>query len=135
VNRDLAEAFVALERLYSRIDSEAASLGECAACGKCCHFNTHGHRLYSTRLEALYLVSKNGLPPKPFDDDNCGYQSGALCAAREGRVLGCRTFFCKGDSAALNALNESALNELKNITTQAGLDWSYAPLSDHLSRM
>lgn len=135
MSADLSAAFRALEDLYARVDFEAARLGQCAACGKCCHFKTHGHRLYASLLEALYLVSQCDPPPIPFDDDNCGYQEGATCGARQGRVLGCRVYFCEADSKAINALYERALAEIKDITSRAGLDWTYAALADLVSRL
>jgi Fe-S-cluster containining protein len=56
--RDPAIA-LALESIYT----EAARAIEerqpiCTASGRCCHFETYGHRLYVTGLEAAYTVSR-----------------------------------------------------------------------------
>lgn len=126
------QAIAALESLYGDLDRELPPAAGCKACGKCCHFKTYGHRLYASYLEYLFLVWHSGRPEGAFDEDRCGYQRGAICTAREGRTLGCRTFFC---SEALQSagVHERALGEIRRITAQFGLPWMYRPLGGHFA--
>ena len=135
VSENERKAIKALEALYRALDKEAAELGECKACGRCCHFKTYGHRLYATYVEALYQVQRSGHPPRAFDDDTCGYQEGSECKAREGRVLGCRTFFCGRETAEARRIHEAALEGIKRITLEFGLPWRYRPLGEHMLRL
>ncbi len=129
---EVAAALARLGDLYRRLE-EAAPSAACRACGACCHFEAYGHRLFATRLETLYLVERSGPPRHPFDEDSCGYQEGQSCAAREGRVLGCRTFFCPDAGADRRGLHESALDEIRLITEEFGLPWDYMPLQENVA--
>jgi len=132
---DNARCFAELEALYKRVDGELGSGRACRACGRCCHFDTYGHRLYATYLEALYLVAKNGPPPGPFDADTCGYQAGDACAAREGRVLGCRTFFCIDAGGENRESYERALAEIRRISDAFRVPWDYRTLAENVARI
>jgi Fe-S-cluster containining protein len=87
----------------------------CLSSGRCCQFETYGHRLYVTAAELLHcsLVQAPQSPPARksgksdtgatislpqfFAQDNpegCPFQVDKLCTAREGRPLGCRVYFC-----------------------------------------
>lgn len=123
----LETAFRSLEELYRRIDRSSADRS-CRACGMCCHFKDFGHRLYATRLEALFLVAKSGEPPGEFAENSCGYQEGSRCLARGGRVLGCRAFFCEEAGGHSSDLHEEALAEIKAIAREAGVDAEYGDL-------
>lgn len=124
----LQEAFRALAAVYAKVDAETPRRG-CRRCGECCHFETFGHRLFATYLEALYLVAVSGKPPGKFDDDSCPYQRGILCTARSGRVLGCRTFFCESAGGAVSGLHERALADIRRISTEYAIRPDYAPLA------
>jgi hypothetical protein len=127
------QAIRALESLYRDLDRQLPPAAGCKACGKCCHFKTCGHRLYASYLEYLFLISLSGRPERAFDEDQCGYQRGTVCIAREGRTLGCRTFFCS-DPLQTAGVHERALGEIKRITTRFGLPWVYRPLGEHFDR-
>jgi len=125
-------AFRELEKLYQEIEEQARH-GDCRMCGACCHFRTFGHRLYATRLEALYLLWRCGLPQAAFGEDCCGYQRDTLCLARQGRVLGCRTFFCTGAAGRQQREHEEALARIRRIVESEGIEWDYRPLSEHIA--
>jgi Fe-S-cluster containining protein len=127
-------AVEALGQLYARLE-EAFAGRSCRACGACCHFKTFGHRLYATRLEALYLLTAAPRPERRFDHDSCGYQQGALCLARESRALGCRMFFCKAAGGESREGFEAALGEIRRITEEFGLAWDYRPLGEHINEL
>jgi hypothetical protein len=124
-------ALAELERVYAQVEKSVAG-GGCRACGQCCHFRTFGHRLYATRLEALYLIDRCGVPQRPFGEDACGYQEGAACGAREGRALGCRTFFCAGAGGEVPSVHEEALAEISRISERHGVAREYRPIGEHV---
>jgi hypothetical protein len=85
--------------------------------------------LFATALEMAYLVGEAGLQA-PSEGDaawTCPYQDGTLCAARQRRVLGCRTYFC--DPLA-RTTGETAyagvLDRIRGLAAGAGLAW-YGP--------
>ena len=92
--RAVPEALAALRELYDEVDAAVAALGQtCRACGRCCDFDTYGHRLYVTTLELALLTID---PPAAAAESpgRCPYQQGAACTARDRRALGCRVFSC-----------------------------------------
>ncbi|MFG0258137.1 MAG: YkgJ family cysteine cluster protein [Phycisphaerales bacterium JB043] len=71
----------------------------CQSSGRCCHFNTYGHRLYTTALEAAYTLRSLGNNPLPVltnarRHDACPFLRDNLCTIHEHRPAGCRIFFC-----------------------------------------
>ncbi len=63
----------------------------------------------------------------------CLYQQGDLCAARERRLLGCRTYSC--DNEARGAGEEvciGALERIRRLAAKAHLAW-YGPARECLS--
>jgi Fe-S-cluster containining protein len=84
-----------LERLYADLERELPRYQfTCAASGNCCDFDAWGHRLYVTTLEAERFF--RGLERRENEDArHCpAWGPDRLCHARDGRMLGCRTFFC-----------------------------------------
>lgn len=122
-------AFHELEAVYRSL--EDASDGNCRACGRCCWFETARHRLFATKLEALYLVEKCGPPVSPFTLRRCGYQHGRRCRARQGRALGCRTYFCEEAGGSPGETHERALREIKAISLAHGVPIEYRELGEH----
>ncbi len=93
---DWAGAFEALEALYATLDEELPRWEfTCSASGNCCDFDSYGHRLYVTALEAEYFF--RNAPPERANDDprQCpAWGEDRLCQARDARMLGCRTYYC-----------------------------------------
>ena len=89
-------AFGDLERLYRALTEELPRYRfTCAASGKCCDFDAHGHRLYASTLEAEYFFRHGGSERQNEDERYCpAWGKDRLCKVREGRMLGCRTYFC-----------------------------------------
>ncbi len=89
-------AFEDLERLYRALAEELPRYRfTCAASGKCCDFDAYGHRLYATTLEAEYFFRHGGSERQNDDERHCpAWGKDRLCKARDGRMLGCRTYFC-----------------------------------------
>jgi Fe-S-cluster containining protein len=100
-----AAAFAALEAVYAEVEEELARLApRCELSGRCCRFDEFGHELFATGLEADYAVSRAQELPAADGPGRCHYHQAGRCTNREGRALGCRTFFC--DERTTEALEE-----------------------------
>lgn len=126
----LAQAFTELQTVYRTLDG--ADAGNCRTCGRCCWFESAGHRLFATKLEALFLVDKCGPPPRPLTARRCAYQHGRRCRARQGRVLGCRSYLCDQAGGWSSQAHERALREIKVISLAYGVPIEYRELAEHL---
>lgn len=90
-----AQAFEALETIYAEAEEEIERLApRCELSGLCCRFDEFGHELFATALEADYAVARSPELPAPDGPGRCHYHQEGRCTNREGRALGCRTFFC-----------------------------------------
>lgn len=138
----------AIRGLYARLDAAIAERGPtCWQSGRCCHFDTYGHRLYVTGLEvawflgqgdggqgsgdngsapssdhALPLLTESGTPSA----DACPYQRDNRCTTHAIRPLGCRVFFCQeGTQDWQHTLYETFLDELRAVHDRFGLPYRY----------
>jgi Fe-S-cluster containining protein len=91
-----AEAFRELEAIYADLDRALPAFRfTCSASGKCCDFDAHGHRLYATTIEAEWFFRRSAEGRANQNARHCpAWGANRLCTAREGRMLGCRTYFC-----------------------------------------
>src|SRR5215470_4891109 len=121
--------------LYREVDAAVAAAGPvCVASGRCCRFKEYGHTLFISNLEADVLLSAAPPYETPVSADFCPFQKDNLCTAREPRPLGCRVFYC--DPAYQETgkqLTEKYLRQLKDLATEHGVDWTYAPLHHFLN--
>lgn len=119
-------AYADLRALYAATDARVAEhRPRCAVSGLCCDFPAAGHRLYATWLEADYFV-EHGPALAAADAAWCEAYHGRRCEARSTRPLGCRTYFCDGDtSEALRALHEETLAELRAVEARHGYPHGY----------
>jgi hypothetical protein len=121
--------------LYRQVDRSVAAAGPvCIASGRCCRFKEYGHVLFLSNLEAEVLLA--GAPPYelPVSPDFCPFQKGNLCTAREPRPLGCRIYYCDpAYQETGNRITEDALQTLKRLAQDHGVDWRYAPLHSFLN--
>jgi len=103
---DDAEAMAPLVRLYRQVDAALADIQPaCRACGSCCDFPAHDHRLYVSTGELAYLLQSPPAEPAAARAGRCPYQQHSRCTARPHRALGCRTYTCDADAAeAANAV-------------------------------
>lgn len=154
-NAARAQVIAAVRQLYAALEDEIAlQRPVCKASGRCCHFESYGHRLYVTTVEmvvfehyrraAAMASQPNGVIqpaepkldawrfPLPLLDDSgevnpgCPWQVNGLCAAREGRPLGCRIYFCDESSNAWQAsAYERFHGELKRLHEMFGIGYSY----------
>lgn len=116
--------------LYEELENELANYApRCEMSGRCCRFAEYGHMLFLSTVEAELLLKEP--PPGPLDraDQQCPYQCGVICTARERRPLGCRVFFCDPRyQPHMQEIAERYTTRLKQIIVQHGREWSYGPL-------
>ncbi len=127
----------AVAETYAHVDAALAPLANsCRACGTCCRFERGGPVLFASALELAYLFERAGAPPgdrrpQPAVPDapwTCPYQDADRCRARDGRALGCRTYFC--DPAARTrgeAVYAKAAARLRRVAEAHGYPWWYGP--------
>jgi Fe-S-cluster containining protein len=129
-----AAAFEELRALYARVEQVVRnSRAVCLARGVCCRFEEADHLLFATALEADYAAHALPDAPPPAAPGRCPYHVGGLCTAREGRPLGCRTYFCDaGPGAALEVEHEAFLREIRAIEARHGYEPTYASFPELL---
>lgn len=124
------EALAALATLYGEVAQAVADMQHaCKACGQCCRFAEMGHTLFASQLEVAYHVRHHGARAVA-DMDICPWQEGAACAAREGRPLGCRVFFCDAsgpDAERQERVSAEAHMRLKVLHETHGIPYRYGP--------
>jgi Fe-S-cluster containining protein len=139
------EVSTVLMHLYQDVESELATHdGRCDQSGRCCRFESYGHRLYVTALEVAWFLKTAEVASKssPVDDDGvtaslslqqftpladaCRYQSEGLCSVHRVRPLGCRVFFCEGENEGWQeAVYEKGLARLRLLHEQWGVPYRY----------
>jgi len=125
-----------LAALYEAVEREIAELApRCELSGACCRFEEAGHELWATGLEVDYAVARHPEAPEPEAPGRCPYHVKGLCTAREGRPLGCRTYFCDPrHEQALQELHERYLREVRLIEREHELPASYGRFPAELAR-
>jgi Fe-S-cluster containining protein len=131
-----AEAFEQLEALYKELDAEiAAHHPRCEMSGLCCRFEEADHVLYATALETDYATAKHPTAPAPEAPGRCPHHVAGVCTAREGRPLGCRTYYCDPlTEEALLDVHESYLQRLRAIERSTNYPAVYAPFPAQLAQ-
>ncbi len=118
-----------VKEIYFWLDAQIKLFdANCSACGKCCDFDSFGHKLYITSPELLYFY-ENLKPVQKMTAGRCPYQKQNQCTARESRFAGCRIFFCKGGSEKQNALCEEAIKKIKALCDEYDFPYRYMELS------
>ena len=130
-----AEAIAnSVARIYSWLDSEIPAEQTCDACGKCCDFESFGHKLFVTTPEMIYFTSK--IAPenlKPMTAGTCPYNTLGKCTVYEDRFAACRIFNCKTDTEAQNDLTEDTLKEIKDLCDTFDIPYRYVDLKTALN--
>ena len=123
-----AAAFRALESLYEELARELPRYRfTCAASGDCCDFDAYGHRLYATTLEVEYFFRHGGDERVNDDERACpAWGPDRLCKARQGRMLGCRSYFC-GPYPVIppDDVYERYYRRIKELHTTFGIPFAY----------
>jgi Fe-S-cluster containining protein len=122
-----------LEAIY---DYTAAAIDSrrpiCTASGRCCKFESWGHRLYVTGLEAAYTIARLAAPLTPRQVESaraaggCPFQLERLCSVHTIRPLGCRVYFCDGTAQDWQQdLYERTLRELRALHERHEIEYRY----------
>lgn len=140
---DDAQIVASMLEVYEDVARRIAERGPaCWASGRCCSFETSGHRLYVTGVEVALTVrgvagesSASGsggvaLTSESLADavsrGGCPFQVGNLCGAHPHRPLGCRVYFC--DRSAQDwqqSLYEKALARVRRIHESHAIPYRY----------
>ena len=121
-----------VEALYARLSAQISALGVgCWVRGECCNFDRAPHTLYASTLELGYLKTKRPtVGNETFDPDSplCPFWRDGKCTEREGRPLGCRSFFCDARfRTTLESLYETHHRELQSLAEAHEYPWEYLP--------
>jgi Fe-S-cluster containining protein len=123
---DVADA---VHALYARVTTEIeARRPKCEMSGRCCNFESYGHRLYLTTLELATFL--HDLPaaqlPTTIPSTGCPFQLNKLCTVHTIRPFGCRIFFC--DPSATDwqqSAYERFHAELKQLHEKLNVPYAY----------
>lgn len=130
----------ALRSLYADVDAAVREQSpRCDRSGRCCKFDSYGHRLYVTALEIAWFLrnvprpggrvpaeaSPLRLPVLNAQRDACVYQIDGLCSTHAIRPLGCRIYFCDGSDDWQHATYERFLQRLRELHDAHGLPYRY----------
>jgi len=129
----------AVADLYDALDHELSSIApECRACGDCCDFRKHSHRVYLSLPELLYIEkcwadSSAKIRAENLAEGLCPFWIEGRCSNHEGRPLSCRLHFCAPEFRETSGgLYEKYLRALKGLCRRFGLSWSYRDLVETL---
>lgn len=125
-----------LDAIYAMIaDQVAARAPVCVASGRCCNFESYGHRLYVTGLEAAWCVAQlthnnpsltRQTVAEAATRGGCPFQVGTLCGAHTIKPVGCRTYYCDPTAQAWQEdLTERAHALVKSLHAKSGVPYRY----------
>jgi len=123
-----------LVNIYDQLDRAIAERQpHCDISGRCCRFDTFGHKLYVTGLEVAWLLRQIDnaqheqleLAPLPHMD-GCPFQVDSRCSVHAVRPLGCRIFFCDPTAEAwMSEAYEHFLDALRTLHDKFALPYHY----------
>jgi Fe-S-cluster containining protein len=128
----------AVQAIYQNLDKQIDPSGQsCKACGRCCDFDSFGHRLYITTPELLYFkvrLAEHKNPILPMTGGVCPYRKDGKCSVYPWRFAGCRIFNCTGDADMQSELSEKIIHQMKQICLQESLSYGYLDLKTALNQ-
>lgn len=96
------EVAAAVSDTYARVQAEIdARRPVCQISGRCCRFESYGHRLFVTTAEVatfLSLMPSSEAGSVTWDGAGCPYQVAGRCGVHAIRPFGCRIYFCDATS-------------------------------------
>ncbi len=129
---DRADVLGAVGRLYVELAGEVERRRPvCDASGRCCRFETYGHRMYVSTIElAKFVADLAAASPaervERWDGTGCVHQVNGLCGVHSLRPLGCRIFFCDPTSTAWqNGVYERLHSELRHLHEALDVPYLY----------
>jgi Fe-S-cluster containining protein len=150
-----AEISAAVAEVLAAADRDiGARRPVCRSSGRCCHFETYGHRLYVTAAELIHFSQtafgsrrgaskkEGGLTislPQFFGQaapEGCPFQIDNLCTARESRPLGCRIYFCDQNAQAWQSeVYEKYHGELRALHERYNIPYRYVEWREGLREL
>ena len=148
----------ALQGVYDMASREIGARGPaCWASGRCCNFESAGHRLYVTGLEAAFVLAnrdafelRDGSDPhahparsvlslQQLSDaraaGGCPFQRANLCGVHLIKPLGCRVYFCDRSAQQWqHDLSERLIGAIRAIHDEHAIVYRYAEWRDMLER-
>jgi Fe-S-cluster containining protein len=125
-----------IEQLYRLLQEKLSGGAACKACGKCCDFESFGHRLYLTTPEWLYFKTKlaeNNVALMPMTTGVCPYRKDGKCSVYPWRFAGCRIFNCTGEAELQSQLSEESISQMKSLCETYSLPYRYVDLKTALN--
>jgi len=145
--RGRPEVRAAVEAVYAGV-SEAVARRQprCEASGRCCRFESYGHRLYVTTLELAVFADAISSAAGPEEavkspegprvrlpvrdvrgtEDGCRFQVDGLCSVHANRPFGCRMFYCDPEAERWQqAQYEHFHEQLKRAHERLGVAYRY----------
>ena len=99
---DRPEVLAAVGEIYARVQAEIdARQPVCQISGRCCRFESFGHRLFVTTAEMATFRRQLPAPlavHTGWDGTGCPFQIAGRCGVHAIRPFGCRIFFCDATS-------------------------------------
>lgn len=127
-----AAKYAELAALYAEVDAEiAAAAPRCEMSGRCCNFKLMGHELWATALETAYARRAAAEQVPEAEAGLCPWHVEGLCTLRDGRPLGCRTYFCDSDfTEAGQVLHERMHRRLAQLHETHAVPYRYERFVD-----
>jgi Fe-S-cluster containining protein len=123
-----------LRNLYGDLDADvAARKPTCWLSGRCCKFESYGHKLYVTGLEIAWVIAQlDGAGRAQLHEaqlpgmDGCPFQVNGMCSVHALRPLGCRVYFCDANAQSWqNEVYEQFLGRLRLLHEDLNLPYRY----------
>jgi len=128
-NEEIIARVVEIYNWIEELQASSNIAGKCDGCGKCCDFESFGHKLFVTPPEMIYFAEKTGKDNiKQMTTSRCPYQDDKKCTIRDFRFAACRIFCCKGMAMFQSELTEAAIKKLKDVCREFKLPYKYVEL-------
>jgi len=143
----------AIQTIHQNMEAEITQRSPtCWQSGKCCQFDSYGHRLYVTGLETAWVIqaltpsaniekpSTPDTPDAPKSSalfalpqtaelpklDSCPFQIDKRCSIHTVRPMGCRVFFCQqGTQDWQQSLYETYHHQIESLHAQHDIPYRY----------
>ena len=136
-----------IDAIYSRFEQErVARAPKCDQSGRCCRFESYGHRLFVSTLEVArfwqqvspdrHFAGDSRSMGKTWDGTGCPFQFDGLCSVHPARPFGCRAYFCDPTSTRWQQEQyERFHNEIRELHTGWAVPYLYVEWREALASL
>lgn len=126
------EALAELGDVYLALAGDIKGVGvQCDLRGLCCDFDRSGEVLMATDLEIQFSRKNGGHDPALVPHGACPWFQNGTCGLRQGRPLGCRTYYCDPEhTEETRELAESYHRKVVGIHERYGIPYRYTRFVD-----